>query len=150
MKIIIDADACPKGVKSVCESQARKNKLELIMVIDDSHELKGDYTVIKVAKGNDAVDHKVNEISGKEDIVITQDYGLATILLDKTYAVLHPEAFQYTRYNIDMLMYQRYMGQKIRKSGGRTKGPKKRKEETDLKFEKLLEDILTNKYCKNK
>lgn len=145
MKIIIDADACPKGVKFVCETLANKYEIELVMVIDDSHELKGDYTVIRVAKGNDAVDHKINEISKKDDIIITQDYGLATILLEKVYAVLHPEAFQYTKFNIDTLMFQRHMGQKIRQGGGRIRGPKKRKIITDTKFEELLNQILIKK-----
>ncbi len=34
MKIIVDADACPKGVKKICEDLSLEFKLELIMVID--------------------------------------------------------------------------------------------------------------------
>ena len=146
MKIIVDADACPKGIKKICEDLSLEFKLELIMVIDDAHELKGRYRVIQVEKGPDSVDHEIVRNAGKEDIVVTQDYGLASILLENTHAVLHPDGFTYTRFNIDQLMFQRHIGNKIRKSGGRTKGPKKRKSDNDKKFHSTLLAILKAGY----
>ncbi len=112
------------------------------MVIDSSHELEGDFEVLKVDKGKDSVDLKIMHITNKEDIVVTQDYGLASMVMEKVYAVLHPNGFQYTSFNIDSLMFQRYIGQKVRNAGGRTKGPKKRNEGDDEEFLLLLEKIL--------
>ncbi len=142
MKIIIDADACPKGVKTVCEAVSAQEKLELVMVIDTAHELKGDFKVITVDKGNDAVDLVIANIIEKNDIVITQDYGLATMLMEKAGAIINPKGFLYTKFNIDSLMFQRYMGQKIRQSGGRVKGPKKREKKDDENFKKVLLEYL--------
>jgi len=144
MRIIIDADACPKTVKNICIDFSKKLKIELIMVIDTAHELSGNYTVIVVEKGKDSVDHKIVSIVKTEDLVITQDYGLASMILENVKAVIHPDGFEYTKYNIDMLMYQRHMAQKIRNSGKRTKGPKKREIELDNKFKNILESKLIN------
>ena len=144
MRIIIDADACPKGVKLICGELAKKYRLELIMVVDSAHELRGDFKVIQVEKGDDSVDLEILKISTKEDIVITQDYGLATIILEKTHSVIHPNGFIYNKFNIDSLMFSRHMSAKIRANGGRTKGPKKRKANNDVQFRETLLNILQN------
>ncbi len=144
MRIIVDADACPRGVKDICLELTKKYQLELIMVIDTAHLLKDKFTVIQVEKGKDSVDMEIIKISNNCDIVVTQDYGLATILLEKTFKVLHPNGFVYNKYNIDSLMYARYIGQKIRASGGRTKGTKKRKISNDIVFKETLTNILEN------
>ncbi len=144
MRIIIDADACPKGVKSICVELSKKYSLELIMVVDTAHDLKGNFRVIQVEKGDDSVDLEIMKISTKEDIVVTQDYGLATIILDKTHSVIHPNGFIYNKFNIDSLMFSRHMSAKIRASGGRTKGPKKRKVNNDIEFRETLLSLLQN------
>jgi uncharacterized protein YaiI (UPF0178 family) len=48
----------------------------------------------------------------------------------------------YTGDNIDALLSQRHMAKKIRMSGGRMKGPSKRKPEQNDKFEKVLKEII--------
>jgi uncharacterized protein YaiI (UPF0178 family) len=142
LRIIIDADACPREVKSICVEVSKKYNLELIMVVDSAHELRGNFRVIQVEKGDDSVDLEIMKISTKSDIVITQDYGLATIILEKTHSVIHPNGFIYNKFNIDTLMFSRHMSAKIRASGGRTRGPKKRKVNNDLEFKETLLSIL--------
>ena len=44
---------------------------------------------------------------------------------------------------IDALLHQRHAAQKIRRDGGRLKGPPKRGAEEDLAFEAKLEKILS-------
>lgn len=149
MRIIIDADACPKGAKNICLEQADKHRLELVMVVDDAHELVGNFTVIKVSRGNDSVDHKIITMVEKDDIIITQDYGLANILLERTAGVIHPKGFLYTIFNIESLMFQRHMGQKIRRGGGRTKGPSKRGKSEDMEFERVLMQVLAKSRKEN-
>ena len=144
MKIIIDADACPKGAKKSCEEQAKKYGIELVMVVDEAHELSGNFTVVQVGQGNDSVDHKITTMCKPGDILVTQDYGLASILLQRAGGVIHPKGMIYTIFNIDSLMFQRHMGQKARKAGKRTKGPKKRTMEDDKEFERNLASLLEN------
>lgn len=144
MRIIIDADACPKGVKNACLELGKEYGYEVIMVIDHAHELSGDYTIIQVPKGADSVDFKIVAITKEGDIIITQDYGLASIVLAKAKAILNPNGFAYTQFNIDTLMFQRHTNAKNRKAGKKTKGPKKRSNEDDIKFRELLKKTLKN------
>ena len=70
--------------------------------------------------------------------VVTQDYGLASLLLPKGCTVLHHKGFEYDARNIDHLLETRYMGSMIRKGGGRTKGPKPFSKEDKEAFLKLF------------
>ncbi len=142
MRIIIDADACPKGVKNTCLDLGKRYGYEVVMVIDHAHQLTGDYTIIQVPKGADSVDFKIVSITKEDDIIITQDYGLASIILSKARAILNPNGFAYTKFNIDTLMFQRHTNAKNRKAGKRTKGQKKRSNDDDIRFKELLEKTL--------
>jgi hypothetical protein len=110
----------------------------MVVVSSIDHNMDGAFRTIVVDKGRDSADFRVIEISEKDDIVVTQDYGLASLLLTKVYAILNPVGYRYTYENMDKLLMKRYMGQKIRRGGGRTKGPKKRKRQEDLLFEDIL------------
>jgi uncharacterized protein len=142
MRIIVDGDGCPQNARKICEEYAGYYGLEMIVVFSHDHNIQGDFSCIIVDKGKDSTDFRVVEISGPEDIVITQDYGLASLLLTKVHAIINPTGFQYTIDNIDHLLMKRFMGQKIRRGGGRTKGPKKRKREEDIQFEEILVSII--------
>lgn len=138
MRILIDGDGCPKGVKKICEEAAMKFDLDLIIVVDMAHYIETNFTVITVEQGRDSVDYKIIEILDKRDIVVTQDYGLAGLALRKAMGIIHTSGFIFTESNINNLLQSRYIGQKIRKAGGRTKGPKKRTRMNDEKFKSLL------------
>ena len=51
----------------------------------------------------------------------------------------------FTDNNMDKLLMERYIGQKIRRGGGRTKGPAKRTKEDDARFEAAFEKLLAIK-----
>src|SRR6056297_3428613 len=142
MRIIIDGDATPREVRKICEQESKERKINLVLVCSFDHEISEDYEIIKVSKGNDAADYKIVEIFEKGDLLITQDYGLASLVLNKSTAVINPSGYLYTKKNIDNLLHTRYIGQKIRKGGGKTKGPSKRKKEDDEVFKNTLRKIL--------
>lgn len=144
MRIIIDADACPKEVKKICMELSQKYNYQLIMVIDNAHELQGDFEIIKVEKDKDSADFKIVSITQMEDIVVTQDYGLASMLISKAKFILHPSGFVFNKFNIETLLFQRHTNAKLRNKGKKTKGPKKRKVEDDIKFRNTLEECLKN------
>lgn len=147
MRIIIDGDACPQQVKEICERAAHEYNVELIIVVDIAHYIVSDFTVIVVEQGRDSVDYKIVQIFQNEDILVTQDYGLASLVLGKASAVIHTAGFFINNNNnIDTLLESRYIGQKIRKAGGRTKGPSKRTKEQDENFEKCLYKVLREKF----
>lgn len=150
MRIIIDGDACPQKVREICERAAREFNVSLIIVVDTDHYIESDFTVIVVEQGRDAADYKIVEIFKNDDILITQDYGLASLVMNKASAVIHTGGFFINKNNIDELLESRHIGQKIRKMGGKTKGPSKRRREQDENFKKCLYKVLYEKFNKNK
>ncbi|MEF9918028.1 MAG: DUF188 domain-containing protein [Eubacterium sp.] len=141
MRIIIDADACPKTVKLICQEVANDYKLPLVFVADTAHSLADEeddgYEVVIVDQGQDASDFKIVSMAEATDLIVTQDYGLASLVLDKVTAVLNPNGFVYSLSNMDELLYKRYLNQKMRKAGHGTR-IKKRNPDEDAAFKKLL------------
>ena len=76
------------------------------------------------------------------DLVITQDYGLASMCLAKGAKVLHQDGWEYTAYNIEALLFQRHASREYRASGGRIKGPAKRKNTQNQAFSDALRHFL--------
>ncbi|ACL77288.1 YaiI/YqxD family protein [Ruminiclostridium cellulolyticum] len=137
MQILVDADACP--VKDIITKNAKKYGIPVIMIIDTSHELNDGYsTVITVDKARDSVDIKLINMVQRGDIVVTQDYGVAAMGLGKGAKVLNQNGLIYSDANIDRLLFERHLGQKIRRAGGRTGTIRKRSKENDEAFEKAL------------
>jgi uncharacterized protein YaiI (UPF0178 family) len=141
VKILVDADACP--VKEIIERLASRKNIPVTMVIDTSHELSGGYsTIMTVDKGADSADYAIAGMASPGDIVVTQDYGLAAMVLARSAHAINQDGLIYNDANIDCLLESRYMGQKIRRSGGRTKGPRKRTREDDKRFEAAFASLL--------
>jgi len=128
MKILVDADACP--VKEIIVRLAKRRNIPVTMLIDTSHQLNDGYsTVITVDKQADSVDFTLMGLLTRDDVVVTQDYGLAAMALGKGAKVIHQSGMIYTNANIDKLLMERHIGAKVRRGGGRTKGPGKRTKE---------------------
>ena len=140
MKILIDGDGCP--VIDLTIKVAKKFNIDVIIMCDTSHVFnkEGAKTMV-FSKGADSVDFALINTVQKEDIVITQDYGLAAMAINKASYVINQNGLIYTDDNIDTLLYSRHISKKIRKSGGRVKGPKKRSNEDNINFEKTLTEI---------
>jgi uncharacterized protein YaiI (UPF0178 family) len=147
MKILIDADGCP--VVDITIKIAKKFNIEVIIICDTSHVFnKEGVETIMISKGNDAVDFALVNKVNKGDIVVTQDYGLAAMVLSKQGYPINQSGLVYTSENIDQLLYTRHISKKIRNSGGRLKGPRKRQKEDDIRFGESL-SILCNKLLAN-
>lgn len=143
-KILIDGDACP--VVKITEETAKGFSIPVVIFIDTNHVMKSDYSeVVVIGAGADAVDMALINRCREGDIVVTQDYGLAAMALGKKATVIHQDGWLYTNDNIDTLLDMRYVGKKIRRAGGRTKGPKKRSSECDIKFREKLIELIREK-----
>lgn len=141
MRVLIDADACP--VVDITVRLCRRNGIPCLLLCDTAHACyrEGADTLI-FDKGTDSVDFAlVNRVS-PGDIVITQDYGLASMCLGCRARILHQDGWEYTLDNISGLMEQRHAAKKHRLAGGRTKGPSKRTKAQDIAFEAALQQLL--------
>ncbi|HCL02659.1 MAG TPA: YaiI/YqxD family protein [Lachnoclostridium phytofermentans] len=144
MKIVVDADACP--VKGIIEQVAKEHQIEVIMFIDTSHVLYSDYSkIITVSKAPDAVDFALLNQTNPDDIVVTQDYGVAAMALGKKAKALHPSGKIYTNENINQMLFERHIAKEQRRHGKqnlRCKNNKKRTAQDDIRFESSLNELL--------
>lgn len=141
MRVLIDADGCP--VVGIAIRLCQKSGASCLLLCDTAHEFHRDGAQTLVFdKGADSVDYAVANRAEPGDIVITQDYGLASMCLARSARVLHQDGWEYTMDNIDALLLARHESRKFRSSGGRAKGPKKRTNAQDRAFEAALQSML--------
>lgn len=141
MHLLIDADGCPVVGEAI--ALCREFGIKCTILSDTAHEFRrADAEIITVDKGADSVDFALANRAERGDIVITQDYGVASMCLAKGARVLHQDGWEYTSDNIGVLLLLRHESRKYRASGGRTKGPKKRTGAQDKSFSAALREIL--------
>ncbi len=126
MKVVIDADACP--VKNETISTARSRGLAVLMVANSSQNLgrwtsKPGVEGVEVGHGRDAADFAIIERLEPDDVVVTQDTGLAAMVLGRGAKALSPRGRVFHLATIDAEMHIRHEEQKVRRGGGRTRGP---------------------------
>ncbi len=143
MEVFIDADGCP--VVDITVGICRKYCIPVTIVCDTSHLFSSDYAkVITVEKGADSADMAVVNMVSSSDIVITQDYGLAAMCLARRCICLSQNGLVYDSTNIDSLLMSHHIAKKVRRSGGRLKGPHKRTAQQDEDFAARFIEILNN------
>ena len=114
IKVLVDADACP--VKDIIISIAKEFELEIVMFADTSHILDDGYSrVVIVSQARDAVDIALINQTQQGDIVVTQDYGVASMALGKQAYAINHNGLIYDSSNIDRLLMERFYP---RRSGG--------------------------------
>ena len=141
MQILVDADACP--VKEIIVRLAKNKKIPVVMLIDTAHQWSDGYSrVVTVDKGADSVDFALLGLLNNGDVVVTGDYGLAAMALGKGARVISQNGLIYTDENIDRLLMERHLSAKVRRAGGRTKGPAKRTEKDNDRFEVAFKKMI--------
>ena len=144
MRIIVDADACPG--REIIEKVAKENHIQVIMYCDINHILKSNYSsIVYVDSGFQSVDMKIVNEAKNGDIVITQDFGVAAMVLGKKAYALSPKGNVYSDNNIERLLFERHLGQKVRRGGGKTINPKKRNQEDNERLYNSLIKIIDKK-----
>lgn len=141
VRLLIDADAC--SVVEIALRAARVRGVEVLLVCDDAHEMcrEGARTVT-VASGANSADLQLVNLLEPDDIVVTQDYGLAALCLARAARVLDQNGRVYDESNIDALLSIRHLAAKARRAGSRVKGPPKRTARQDEAFRLALEGLL--------
>jgi hypothetical protein len=147
MNIFIDGDGCP--VVDITIAIAKSYKIPCTIITDTAHIFNKEYAdTITVEKGSDSADFKIANLAKENDIIVTQDYGLAAMCLGRKACPINQNGLVYNDNNIDTLLMTRYIGKKARMAGKHTKGPKKRTVNQDKDFKnalvKLIEKIINN------
>lgn len=141
MTILIDADGCP--VVDLTLQKAAKYDVPVLILCDTAHQIQRDGTqTLTFEKGADSVDFALVNRVCPGDLVITQDYGLASMCLARRARVLNQNGLEYTPENIDGLLFRRHENKKLLRAGKHPKGSPKRAKEQDAAYKNALEKIL--------
>ena len=142
MRIMVDADACP--VKKEILKLAKEYNIEVMMFFDNAHVYDDGYSKVYILdKGADSVDYFLINKTLVGDIVVTQDYGVATMALSKKAYPINQNGLIFTDDNILGLLNQRAFNQKIRRHKN-MKGPKKRTPQDSTKFSLNLRNLINS------
>ena len=141
MRIFIDADGCPVVGEGI--TIAKEYHLEVVVVKNYAHIIDDPYaSIISVDISRDSADFYIVNATRKNDIVITQDYGLAAMCLSKEAIPINQNGLIYNQDNIDGMLNRRHLHQQLRKQNKYYGKVKKRKAEANIKFENNLRRLL--------
>ncbi|WP_052947998.1 YaiI/YqxD family protein [Aneurinibacillus tyrosinisolvens] len=142
-QIWVDADSCP--VKDIITQEAARQHFGMNFVASYNHQLSISHplaNVISVDTGFQSVDMYIINHVRAGDLVVTDDYGLACLVLEKGCLALGSRGKEYTKDNISFLLMNRYASQQIAKAGGKRKGPRPLTKEEIDNFRHNLRKVL--------
>ncbi|WP_164821397.1 YaiI/YqxD family protein [Paenibacillus koleovorans] len=141
-RIVVDADACP--VKREIVEAARIAEAEVVMVASYDHRLEAldRVSIVQVDRSDQSVDLYIANHLRAGDILVTQDFGLATIGLAKRSIVLSNRGQRYTDQTIGFLLESRHESAKRRRNGKHSKGPKPFTDDDRRSFLQSLTKVL--------
>jgi uncharacterized protein YaiI (UPF0178 family) len=141
MRIWIDADGCP--VVNLAIEIASKNGIPVTIVKNYAVSIESDYAeIITVDISRDSADYYIANHAGEGDLVITQDNGLAAMVLAKKAKCLNQNGREITNKNIDFVLDSRHQGRLARQQNIRGPRHKKRTSADDAVFLKALVEII--------
>ena len=141
INIFVDADGCP--VVSVAVDIAKEYKKDITIVKNYAHNITSDYAkVVTVDISRDSADYYIANHISPGDIVITQDYGLAAMILARGGIGINQNGNIITEENIDGMLNTRHINQKLRRQKIYTSKFKKRNAEANTHFETGLRALI--------
>ena len=149
MRVIVDADACP-AISNIIKV-ARACGAQVLLVANETQNLRRfkdvkNVTIKEVASARDAADFAIMLSVRADEVVITNDIGLAAMVLAKGAHAISPRGSFYNNATIEQELFIRHVKQKVRRAGGRTKGPSRYIEDDRERLVEGLKKIL----CKRK
>lgn len=141
VKIVIDADACPRGVLEICHRLGREAGVGVWTVASFHHEIRSDRHIV-VGDAPEETDLAVANATRPGDIVVTQDWGLAALVLGRKARALSPDGRIHRLDKLPFLLEERALKARYWRGGGRTKGPRKRARADDERFTAALSRLL--------
>lgn len=140
-RILIDADACPRQALAIAESLCQEKGWICLTFASYNHQLSGAKHIV-VDAGPQAVDMRLANETRPGDIVVTQDIGLAALILGKQGKALSPHGNIFRPEKIVFQLEERNEKARFRRGGGRTRGPAARTEEDNVRFAHALRSLM--------
>lgn len=145
MRILVDADACPKVIKEILFRAAQRTEIPLILIANQRLEIPRSSSIKMqiVAKGFDVADHEIVAQWQPGDLVITADIPLADAVVKKGGLALDFRGQLYTENNIKQRLTVRNLMEQLRDSGTVTGGPNTLNQSDRREFANQLDKIIT-------
>ncbi|MFY0543333.1 DUF188 domain-containing protein [Brevibacillus sp. H7] len=140
-RVLIDADACPRQALAIAKELCSEKGWGCLTFASYNHQLTGEHHIV-VDAAPQAVDVKLANEAGPNDIVVTQDIGLAALILGKRAKALSPSGVIFRPERIDFHLEERNEKARFRRGGGRTRGPAARTREDDDRFTDALRMLM--------
>lgn len=99
---------------------------------------------VYVDEEKEAADLYIMNHAKKNDIVITQDTGLASILVNRGVISISPRGKVFKEEDMEQILHMRFLSAKERRSGNYAKGPKPFTDDDRLHFIKIFKESLSN------
>ena len=125
MKIWVDADACPVGIREILFKAAERTSVVLTLVANQPVRIPPSRFIsfVQVSSGFDVADDEIVKRTGAGDLVITSDIPLAAEVIEKGGHALSPRGEMFTTENIKARLNIRDFMDTLRGSGIDTGGP---------------------------
>ncbi|HLO03418.1 MAG TPA: DUF188 domain-containing protein [Symbiobacteriaceae bacterium] len=139
MRVIVDADACPvlKTILRLCADAG----VQVITVASFNHDIEGENHIM-VGPEKEAADMAIINRTQRGDLIVTQDWGLASLVLAKGAHALSPWGHLFSNEEMEGRLAQRALNARLRRGGVRLPGPPKRTAADDQVFESALRSFL--------
>lgn len=143
--VFIDADACPVTREAI--AVARTRGLPVVLVGNTTQDFsrhlhRAGVTALQVGQGRDSADFAIVERLQPGDAVVTQDIGLAAMVLGRGGLAISPRGRTFSRATIDIELEVRHAEARHRRRGGRTGGPPAFTDEDREQFSESFERLL--------
>lgn len=120
MKILIDGDSCSKI--TLTEKIAKQKHIPCHIYCDTSRTISSSYSDIHIVDiGCNSADMAIINHCNKNDIVITNDTGLAAMILTKSAYAVNNHGIEFTNDNITQLLMRRHICTSSKRTSGRHK-----------------------------
>lgn len=125
MKIWVDGDACPRGIKEILYRAAIRRKITIVFVANQYlHLPQTEYLqMVQVAEGPDIADDEIVIMCEAGDLVITADIPLAARVIERGGLALDPRGTLYDSRNIGQILGMHDFMSELRGAGIETGGP---------------------------
>ncbi len=145
VRVIVDADACPVTRDAI--SVAGRHGATVALVANTTQNLdrlaaRSGIEMVQVSGGRDAADFAIVEMLQPDDVVVTQDVGLAAMVLGRGARAIGVRGRIYHLATIDAELEVRHEQAKLRRAGGRHKGPAPFTDRDREHFVEQLERLL--------
>ncbi len=144
MQIWVDADACPVVIKEILYRAAQRWQRPLTLVANQMLRTPPSALIraVQVPRGFDVADDYIVQNAASDDLVITGDIPLASLVLAKGTLVLNPRGERYTADTIGERLALRDMMDELRSVGVDTGGPSTLSQSDRRAFGNALDQLM--------